>query len=583
MATEQRHITRIEDTWAGFLADGDHGQSAILTDTSSDLPYEEWVYKSDDAVRTYVLAMQKYWEGAAWTYCVAHFQNVYAHGDMLVGEYIYHMGDTDTYWRFETNKITGSAAGASALVIDFSGGTTYIEQNADQIRWTDGAQHYYWTTGSAGVVLQGQSTDTDIALHLRCKTEDRGDLVMYRAFGYVSGNDTEYLGMGWNANESMYMVGCGVTSGGTSQDVLLTSDIDTPTYQIMLKASGGNIGFWEQTPVTAIEMTHASPYFTFHNNTDENADGGRESEIRFRGQKADTTEHMLGKIAAAHGGTGDDYSGYMSIYVNDDGGAETIVEYLRCGYYGGDRVVAAVQDMMLVTGNLYFGAGPYGAISCTGADFAFTNDGTGEFTFDDTVNLSSNTLACGSVEFSTSASYITESGGNFVFSNATAGSFTFDDDVAVTAAYVSLTSDDSPYYRLLQTDASFPAQTWDILGNDSGVFFRDVTDSNKLPFKVSPGTATDMCVIDSTGIRTIESIYLQEQASANADTAAYGQIWVKDDDPNRPRFTDGDGTDFWLPVSDGTTGGSGSAGSGNQYVEMEINGTTYKMLHDGPV
>lgn len=35
--------------------------------------------------------------------------------------------------------------------------------------------------------------------------------------------------------------------------------------------------------------------------------------------------------------------------------------------------------------------------------------------------------------------------------------------------------------------------------------------------------------------------------------------------------------------SDGTTGGTGSAGAGNEYVELVINGTTYKVLHDGTV
>jgi hypothetical protein len=38
-----------------------------------------------------------------------------------------------------------------------------------------------------------------------------------------------------------------------------------------------------------------------------------------------------------------------------------------------------------------------------------------------------------------------------------------------------------------------------------------------------------------------------------------------------------------IPVSSGTTGGTGSAGSGNQYVELEIAGTIYKVLHDGTV
>ena len=39
----------------------------------------------------------------------------------------------------------------------------------------------------------------------------------------------------------------------------------------------------------------------------------------------------------------------------------------------------------------------------------------------------------------------------------------------------------------------------------------------------------------------------------------------------------------YLVDSSGTTGGTGSAGSGNQYVEMTVNGTTYKVLHDGTV
>jgi len=39
---------------------------------------------------------------------------------------------------------------------------------------------------------------------------------------------------------------------------------------------------------------------------------------------------------------------------------------------------------------------------------------------------------------------------------------------------------------------------------------------------------------------------LKEQASANADTAAYGQIWVKDDAPNTLWFTDDAGNDLQL-------------------------------------
>ena len=36
-------------------------------------------------------------------------------------------------------------------------------------------------------------------------------------------------------------------------------------------------------------------------------------------------------------------------------------------------------------------------------------------------------------------------------------------------------------------------------------------------------------------------------------------------------------------TSDGDTGGAGSAGAGNQYVEFSVDGTVYKLLHDGTV
>lgn len=83
---------------------------------------------------------------------------------------------------------------------------------------------------------------------------------------------------------------------------------------------------------------------------------------------------------------------------------------------------------------------------------------------------------------------------------------------------------------------------------------------------------------------TIEnSISLKEISAANADTAAYGQIWVKDDTPNLLKFTNDAGADYFVALSDGDTGGAGSAGAGNQYVELNIGGTTYKVLHDGTV
>jgi len=58
---------------------------------------------------------------------------------------------------------------------------------------------------------------------------------------------------------------------------------------------------------------------------------------------------------------------------------------------------------------------------------------------------------------------------------------------------------------------------------------------------------------DGTTLTANGTIKLQEAAAAAADTAGYGQIWVKNDSPNTLYFTDDTGTDY--PIA--TTSGSG--------------------------
>ena len=58
-----------------------------------------------------------------------------------------------------------------------------------------------------------------------------------------------------------------------------------------------------------------------------------------------------------------------------------------------------------------------------------------------------------------------------------------------------------------------------------------------------------------------KTISIQEQSNAGGDTAGYGQIWVKDDSPNKLYFTDDAGTDHDLTAGGGGTfGGSLSSG-----------------------
>ena len=60
------------------------------------------------------------------------------------------------------------------------------------------------------------------------------------------------------------------------------------------------------------------------------------------------------------------------------------------------------------------------------------------------------------------------------------------------------------------------------------------------------------------------SIYMAEQASAEGDIAAFGQLWVKSDTPNKIYFTDDAGTDFDLTLGATATGTIGGSITDNQ-------------------
>jgi len=59
---------------------------------------------------------------------------------------------------------------------------------------------------------------------------------------------------------------------------------------------------------------------------------------------------------------------------------------------------------------------------------------------------------------------------------------------------------------------------------------------------------------------TVEgAVTFKEQASADSDTVAYGQLWVKTATPNELYFTTDAGDDIQLTTGTGTAGGGGGA------------------------
>jgi len=63
-----------------------------------------------------------------------------------------------------------------------------------------------------------------------------------------------------------------------------------------------------------------------------------------------------------------------------------------------------------------------------------------------------------------------------------------------------LASDDSPAIRLEQTEnGGLGAQSWDIIGNEAGISFLNVTSGNTVPFRLLPGAPTNSLFVGANG------------------------------------------------------------------------------------
>jgi len=82
---------------------------------------------------------------------------------------------------------------------------------------------------------------------------------------------------------------------------------------------------------------------------------------------------------------------------------------------------------------------------------------------------------------------------------------------------------DTPTLRLEQDGSSgFASQTWDIAGNETNFFVRDVSNGSLLPFKIRPGAATNSLVVSNNGfvglgiLSPSEALHIQRSTDARA-------------------------------------------------------------------
>jgi len=134
------------------------------------------------------------------------------------------------------------------------------------------------------------------------------------------------------------------------------------------------------------------------------------------------------------------------------------------------------------------------------------------------------------------------------------------------AVELHIVDGDSPTLRLEQNQSSgFGAQTWDIAGNETNFFVRDVTNGSELPFKIIPGADDNALVIGSNnnigmgaGTSPGASLYIKRSDGSaqlvveetNGTAGARNLIDLINKGPTRIRFQNTDNSTNWTVSND---------------------------------
>ena len=151
-----------------------------------------------------------------------------------------------------------------------------------------------------------------------------------------------------------------------------------------------------------------------------------------------------------------------------------------------------------------------------------------------------------------------------------------------------ITDGDSPTLRLEQDGSSgFTPQTWDIAGNETNFFVRDVTNGSQLPFKIVPGADHNALYINSNNnigmgtaspsnalhIRRTDAtagITVEEASSTNGNRTLFN---MTNNGGSTIEFNDSsDSTNNWTFNADSTGFGISRDGSGGQELQIRKDG-----------
>ncbi len=136
---------------------------------------------------------------------------------------------------------------------------------------------------------------------------------------------------------------------------------------------------------------------------------------------------------------------------------------------------------------------------------------------------------------------------------------------------------DTPTVRLEQDGSSgFAPQTWDLAGNETNFFLRDVTNGSRLPFRSRPGAPTSSIDVEADGSVRIGSadttsaqLYVEKAAESSAGEELV-RFKVADSDTEFIRFENASSSNSVLiPRITGASGGQRTALSFNGEIETD--------------
>ncbi|UTW48209.1 hypothetical protein [Bacterioplanoides sp. SCSIO 12839] len=119
------------------------------------------------------------------------------------------------------------------------------------------------------------------------------------------------------------------------------------------------------------------------------------------------------------------------------------------------------------------------------------------------------------------------------------------------AVQLQVTDGNTPALRLEQDGSSgFTSQSWDVAGNETNFFVRDVSNGSKLPFRIKPGAPTSAIFIAADGDIGLETdspketLHIKKSGDSGIrmenTTASVGSIWrvYNQGDSGKLKFTD---------------------------------------------